>query len=176
MIPQFSSIVDFQGYDTGRYDGLCWLLMTSVQKNRHMYQEHHEGATLTCWLHESSTEKRENLISSGPSCFAVSSARKARVMKRLSLRSGKRSSKERHRRLTCRRHLRNTGNGTEGLRIPQVRHTPTSGTLHFFVHSSSVKRFCGNRGAIHPGLVKRGSCLSGDPEEPAPQTGLGSVA
>ena len=41
------------------------------------------------------------------------------AMKRLSLRSGKRSSKERHRRLTCRRHLRNTGNRTQGLRLPR---------------------------------------------------------
>jgi hypothetical protein len=36
---------------------LCWLLMTSVQKNREMCQEHHEGTTLSYWLHEPSTEK-----------------------------------------------------------------------------------------------------------------------
>ena len=41
------------------------------------------------------------------------------VMKRLSLRSGKRSFNERHRCLACRRHLRNKGNGTEGLRLPR---------------------------------------------------------
>ena len=36
---------------------VCWLLVTSVQKNREMCQEHHEGTTLPYWLHEPSTEK-----------------------------------------------------------------------------------------------------------------------
>ncbi len=36
---------------------LCWLLVTSVQKNQEMCQEYHEGTTLSYWLHEPFTEK-----------------------------------------------------------------------------------------------------------------------
>ncbi len=87
-------------------------------KNRDKCQEHHEGTTLSYWLQESSTEKgafelfRTLLLR----CFF---SEESEVMKRLSLRSGKRSFKERHRRSTCRRHLKNTGNGTDGLRLPR---------------------------------------------------------
>jgi hypothetical protein len=47
--------------------------------------------TSLCWLHESSAEKRECLISSVTSYFDAFQASKARVMKKLSLRSVKRS-------------------------------------------------------------------------------------
>jgi len=47
-----------------------------------------------CWLHEPSAEKREGLISSVTSYFDAFQASKARVMKKLSLRSVKRSYKE----------------------------------------------------------------------------------
>ena len=87
-------------------------------KNRDKCQEHHEGTTLSYWLQESSTEKRafELFRTLLLRCFF---SEESEVMKRLSLRSGKRSFKERHRRSTCRRHLRNTGNGTDGLRLPR---------------------------------------------------------
>ena len=51
--------------------------------------------TSLCWLHESSAENREGLISSVTSYFDAFQASKARVMKKLSLRSVKRSYKER---------------------------------------------------------------------------------
>jgi len=41
------------------------------------------------------------------------------------------------------------------------------GTVRFFAHPFVVKRFYGNRDAIHPGLARRGSCLFADPEEQA---------
>jgi len=56
---------------------LCWLLSTSVQKNRDMCQEHHE-AQPSCTGSMSHLLKREDLISSEPSCFAASLGRKAK--------------------------------------------------------------------------------------------------
>ncbi len=96
---------------------LCWLRVTSVQKNQEMCQEHHEGTTLSYWLHEPSTEKRRsdlfrNLLLC---CFF---GEKSTVMKRLSLRSMKCTYKERHLLLACHIHLRNKGKGTEDLQLP----------------------------------------------------------
>jgi hypothetical protein len=106
-----------RGQALSRTVSLCWLLVTSVQKNREMCQEHHEGTTLSCWLQEPSTEKSgSDLFRNLLFCcfFGEKSARHEEIL----LRSGERSSRERHRRLVCRRHLRNTGNETEGLQLP----------------------------------------------------------
>jgi hypothetical protein len=64
-------------------------LRTSVQKKRDMCQEHHEGANLSCWIPESSPEKGEGLISSGPLLLCCFSGEESQAMKRPSLRSAK---------------------------------------------------------------------------------------
>jgi len=66
---------------------LCWLLVTSVQKNRDRCQQHHEGPTLSYWLHEPSTEKSvsdlfRNLLLC---CFF---GEKSEVMKRFCFEAG----------------------------------------------------------------------------------------
>lgn len=68
----------------------------------------HNASFQVCWLHESSAEKREGLISSVTSYFDASQASKARVMKKFSLRSVRRSYKESQMLLACCIHLRKT--------------------------------------------------------------------
>jgi hypothetical protein len=51
----------------------------------------------------------------------------------------------------------------------------TTENLRFFAHLSAIKRFCSNRGAIHPGLASRGSCHQFDLEGQSRQTVLESV-
>jgi hypothetical protein len=74
----FSSLEELMRFGDRHDASLCWLLGTSVQKNQEMCQKLHEETTLSYWLHEPSPEKREGLISSGPSCFTDCSGRKAR--------------------------------------------------------------------------------------------------
>jgi hypothetical protein len=51
-----------------------------------------------------------------------------------------------------------------------MKRAPPNGTIRFFANMSEIKRFCGNRGAIHPGLGRRVSCHHRDLEEQAHHT------
>jgi hypothetical protein len=68
-------------------------------------------------------------------------------------------------------------NGKKGLTVCDFpgEALPPNGTIHFFSHTSELKHFGGNRGAIHPGLGRRGSCHRRDLEGQAHHTVLESV-
>ena len=84
---------------------LCWLRRTSVQKNREMCQERHEGTTLWYWIHEPSPEKKRKSDLFRTLLLCCFFGEESQAMQRPSLRSRKRSSQERHMPFACLRHL-----------------------------------------------------------------------
>jgi hypothetical protein len=155
---------------------LCWLLRTTVQKKREMCQEHYEGTTLSCWIPEPSPEKGEGANLFRPLLLGCFFGEASQAMKWPSLRSVKEEPcQERYLFLACRRHLRSTVQGTDGLPFPRGGAHP-SGTIRLFTHPLAVKRFYGNRDANHPGLARRGSCHHLDVQEQAHHIVLESVA
>ncbi len=72
-------------------------------------------------------------------------------------------------------HPRKTAKKDRRYATSQVKLAPPNGTIRFFAHTSELKHFGDNHGAIHPGLGRSGSCHHRDLVEQAHQTVLEAV-
>jgi hypothetical protein len=77
--------------------------------------------------------------------------------------------------LVCCFQQRKTSTKDRRYATSQVKRAPLNGTIRFFAHTSELKHFGDNRGVIHPGQGRRGSCHHRDLVEQAHQTVLEAV-
>ncbi|SRR6266576_3685397 len=77
--------------------------------------------------------------------------------------------------LVCCIHQRKTAKKDRRYATSQVKRAPPNGTIRFYTHTSELKHFGDNRGVIHPGLERSGSCHHRDLIEQAHQTVLEAV-